>query len=93
MAKMLTGCSGANSGAEPTTVADRNQPDIAAIIAEHRDALMRPGVAAVGESLCDGMPCIRIYLEKADPELERSLPKEIEGVPVVTEVSGVFRAR
>lgn len=54
---------------------------------------MQPGVTAIGASLCEGLPCIRIYLEKADPELESALPKEIEGVPVVTEVSGIFQAR
>ncbi len=90
----ITGCDGSGvTEATETRVSEKTQPDIAAIIDEHREALMQPGVTAIGESICDGTPCIRIYLEKADPELQRKLPAELSGVPVIVEVSGEVRAR
>lgn len=88
------GCSAAPDSEQTETMApDKPRTDIAAIIAEHEDAIMQPGVTAVGESVCDGTPCIRIYIKEADEALERRLPRELAGVPVVVEVSGEFRAR
>ena len=45
---------------------------------------------AIGQ-LIDGTPCIRIYLEKNDDELEQSLPRALEGHPVDVVISGEFR--
>jgi len=90
----IAGCSAENvSDPNETIVPKQDPPDIAAIIALHQDSMMQAGVTGMGESRCDGKPCIRIYLEKADPALVNSLPEELDGVPVVIEVSGQFEAR
>jgi hypothetical protein len=64
------------------------------VLAEQSPRLMAmPGVTAVGESaLPDGTPCIKIYLRARDPELQRRLPRTIEGYAVVVDVSGEIRA-
>ena len=52
-----------------------------------------PGVVGVAEAqLPDGSPCLRVYVERMTPELERALPKTLDGWPVDIEVSGAFRA-
>ncbi|MEJ2139857.1 MAG: hypothetical protein P8Y61_10495 [Gammaproteobacteria bacterium] len=90
----IAGCS-AEPAVDPneTIVPEQDPPDIASIIALHQDSVMQAGVTGMGESRCDGKPCIRIYLEKDDPALTSSLPEELDGVPVVIEVSGQFEAR
>jgi hypothetical protein len=64
------------------------------VLAEHAPKLMAlQGVTAVGQSaLRDGAPCIRVFLLKNDPGLERRIPRRIEGYPVVIQVTGPIRA-
>jgi hypothetical protein len=52
-----------------------------------------PGVVGIGQSLCGGKPCFRVYVSKLKPELERRIPKRFEGVAVEVVESGEFRAR
>ncbi len=66
---------------------------IAETIARHAPELMRiPGVVGVyeGESAAHA-PCIRIMVAKRTPELERRLPRTLEGHPVEIEETGVIR--
>jgi hypothetical protein len=67
---------------------------IEAVLAEHTPALMaKPGVVAVGQgALRDGTPCIRVFLEKRDPALEKTIPSRLEGHPVEVVVAGSIRA-
>src|SRR5438105_5109048 len=67
---------------------------ITEVLAEQAPHLMTlPGVTAVGESaLPDGTPCIKVYIRAKDRELERRLPRSIEGYVVVVDVSGEIRA-
>jgi hypothetical protein len=68
--------------------------DINAVLAAHdKELIAKPGVVGVYVgTLDDGKtPCLKIMLAKADPEIERSLPKVIEGYRVVTEVTGAIR--
>lgn len=70
------------------------QKDINAVLAAHDTELMaKPGVVGVYVGLLDDgkTPCLKIMLAKADPALERSLPKAIDGYRVVTEVTGEIR--
>ena len=86
------GCPGRQSDQEPrVTSAPRS---IEAVLAEHSPRIMAlPGVVAVGQgALPDGTPCVRVYLKAANAETERQIPKQIEGHPVVVEVSGEIRA-
>jgi len=68
--------------------------DINAVLAEHdRELLARPGVVGVYVGLLadERTPCLKVMLAKKDAELERSLPRTLEGYPVVTEVTGEIK--
>lgn len=68
--------------------------DINAVLAAHdRELLARPGVVGVYVGLmADGKtPCLKVMLARKDSALERSLPRALEGHPVVTEVTGEIR--
>jgi len=68
--------------------------DINAVLAAHdRELLARPGVVGVYVGLLadEKTPCLKVMLAKKDSELERSLPRTLEGYPVVTEVTGEIK--
>ena len=70
--------------------------DINAVLAAHdRQLLALPAVVGVYVGvLADGKtPCLKVMLARPTPETERKLPREIEGYPVVTEISGEIRPR
>ncbi len=52
-----------------------------------------PGVVGTGISLCDGDPCIKVFLAGENPELEAEIPETFLGYPVVTQVMGEVHAR
>jgi hypothetical protein len=60
------------------TVIERRTPELMSI----------PGVVGVGQALCDGRPCIRLYLSERTPEVERRIPAELDGYAVDTIVTG-----
>lgn len=64
------------------------------VLAAHTPELMAiPGVVGTAESrTSDGRPCVLIMLAGDSPELRAKLPREIEGWPVVVEVTGEFHA-
>ena len=49
------------------------------------------GVTGTAMGLCDGKPCIKVYVEKNSPALRSRLPTSEAGFPVVVEVTGQFR--
>lgn len=60
---------------------------------EQADRLLAiPGVVGVGQGLCDGQPCIKVYVIKRTPDLMERIPSTIEGFPVEVEETGEFRA-
>ncbi|MCX6926295.1 MAG: hypothetical protein NT154_24275 [Verrucomicrobia bacterium] len=68
--------------------------DINAVLAAHDKELMAmPGVVGVCVGLLpdDKTPCLKIMLARPDPNLEKRLPRTLEGHPVATEVTGEFR--
>jgi len=68
--------------------------DINAVLAAHdRQLLELADVVGVYVGvLADGKtPCLKVMLARPTPETERKLPREIEGYPVVTEISGEIR--
>ena len=68
--------------------------DINAVLAAHdRQLFDLPGVVGVYVGvLPDGKtPCLKVMLARPTPETERKIPREIEGYPVVTEISGEIR--
>jgi hypothetical protein len=66
---------------------------IEAVLREHTDGLMSlPGVVGTGQGLCDGQPCIKVFVVKKTPELLTQIPAEIEGHTVAVEETGEIRA-
>ena len=60
---------------------------------EHTDSLMSlPGVVGTGQGLCDGQPCIKVFIVKKTPELLSQIPAEIEGYTVAVEETGEIKA-
>jgi hypothetical protein len=67
--------------------------DINLVKDAHSDELMQiPGVVGVyvGE-LADGTPCIGVMVLRRTPEIERRIPKAIEGHPVKIDETGEIR--
>ncbi len=68
--------------------------DINAVLADHdQELLALPGVVGVYVGLMkdDQTPCLRVMLARKDSAVERSIPRVLEGHPVVTEVTGKIR--
>ena len=62
-------------------------------IREHSENLMSiPGVVGVGQGLCDKTPCIKVYIIRRTPELDKKIPASLEGYEVSIEVTGEIRA-
>ena len=65
--------------------------DINAVLADHdKELLAIPGVVGVyvGLTADQKTSCLKVMLARQDPNLERQIPRELEGYPVVTEVTG-----
>ena len=59
----------------------------------HTDQLMSlSGVLGVGIGELDGRPCITVLVNEDSQALRDQIPGEIDGFPVVIEVTGEFRA-
>ena len=70
-----------------------HEKTIEAALRENADRLMSlPGVVGIGEGLCDGEPCIKIFIGRETPELLRQIPTELEGYTVAVEETGEIRA-
>jgi hypothetical protein len=68
--------------------------DINAVLEEHDEKLMAiPGVVGVYVGLLedDQTTCLKVMAVKKTRELERAIPKSLEGHPVVIEETGVIR--
>ena len=50
------------------------------------------GVVGTAQGLCQGAPCIKIYVANKTPELLAQIPATIAGHPVVIEETGEIRA-
>ena len=62
-------------------------------IKEHSEELMSiPGVVGVGQGLCDNNPCIKVYIIKRTPELDKKIPALLEGYEVSIDITGEIRA-
>jgi len=66
---------------------------IEAVLKKYTDNLMSiSGVVGIGQGLCDGEPCIKVFLIKKTRELEEKIPRELEGYKVKIEETGKVRA-
>jgi hypothetical protein len=50
------------------------------------------GVVGTGLGLCDGKPCIKVFVIKKTPDLEDKIPERLEGYSVKIKETGVIRA-
>ncbi len=67
--------------------------DINLVKEAHTNELMSlKGVVGVYVgALDDGKPCIGVLVEKKTPELEKKIPKSLEGYPVKIDETGTVR--
>lgn len=50
------------------------------------------GVVGTARGLCDGAPCIKVFVARKTPELLAQIPAVLAGHPVVIEETGPFKA-
>jgi hypothetical protein len=91
---LATACS--TKVVEPEATMEDPMPrrDINAVLEEHDEKLMaNPGVVGVYVGLLedDQTMCLKVMVVKKTRELERAIPKSLEGHPVVIEETGVIR--
>lgn len=66
---------------------------IAMVIKSYGPGLMElEHVVGVGESACNGEPCIRVYLAQADHATLKEIPARLDGITVIKEISGPLQA-
>lgn len=65
------------------------------VLAAHAERLMAiPGVAIVFVgALEDGTPCIKVGVDARTPAIEKAIPRDLEGHPVVIEETGPIAPR
>jgi hypothetical protein len=56
------------------------------------ELLSLPGVVGTGQGLCDGLPCIKVYVVKETPELEQEIHRLLDPCPLSIEETGRFRS-
>ena len=80
----LLGCT-TETGDEMSDPMERAQASVT------RKVIDLEGVTGTAMGLCDGKPCIKVYIEANSPSLRSRLPRSEGGYPVVVEVTGKIR--
>ena len=63
------------------------------VLNQHTNKLLSiPGVMGTAQSLCEGQPCIKVFVSRKTEKLEQKIPKTLEGYPVVIQETGRFKA-
>jgi hypothetical protein len=89
---LVAGC-GINRGDAPEE-SQMNRISIQEVQEAHTPEWMQlPGVVGTGIGLCEGEPCIRIFLSRPSPEAEAAIGERVEGHRIDFEVTGGFRPR
>ena len=89
---MLAACSpsGGERAQDPELEEAAVSRSIEEVVAARTPELMRiEGVEGVGQALCEGQPCIRVYIRTA--AVERHVPQRLDGYRVSTVVTGMIR--
>jgi hypothetical protein len=76
------------------SMAQENPRDINAVLRSHdRELLAINGVVGVYVGTRDDgkMPCLKVMVVANTAELERAIPKTLEGFPVIIEVTGEIK--
>ncbi len=92
----LIACSSAtrNTANQTGQQKQMTRKDINVVLRDHdKELLAIPGVVGVYVGLLpdDKTPCLKVMVVKETEDLERKIPKSIEGYPVLIEESGVSR--
>ena len=88
-AAMVWSQQGAEGGREQSPMPRRT---IEEALKAHTDRLMSiPGVVGTAQGLCEGRPCIKVFVAKKTPELLRQIPAAADSYPITVEESGEFR--
>ena len=91
VARVLASCTARHDGEETRAVTSKT---IEAVLAAHTDSLMAlPGVVGTAIGMCDGAPCIRVFIADASAPGRRRIPAQLEGYAVKVEVTGSIRPR
>jgi hypothetical protein len=91
---LATACSTKVVEPEATTPNPMPQRDINEVLEQHDEPLMAiSGVVGVFVGLLedDQTLCLKVMVVKKTPELERAIPRHLDGHPVVIEETGVIR--
>lgn len=71
-----------------------SRPTIEEVQEAYTERWMRlPGVVGTGIGLCEGEPCIRVFLSRPSPEARDAIPSRVEGYAVDLEVTGEVEPR
>jgi len=63
------------------------------VLQEHTDELRAiPGVVGTAQGLCKNKPCIIVFVTRKTAELEKKIPRKLDGHPVELEETGKVRA-
>ena len=92
IAAIGTGCE-RRSGDKPVPEAAKPMKTIDDVIKQYSDSLMGiPGVVGLYHGLNeDGSSCLKVMVKKKTPELEKRLPKSLEGFAVVIDETGEIK--
>jgi len=51
-----------------------------------------PGVVGAAHGVCDGRPCVKVFVIEKTPQIAEKVPATLDGYPVVIEVTGPIKA-
>lgn len=64
------------------------------VLAQHNEVLMAfPGVVGTAQSLCDGQPCIKVYVVARTPKLDKQIGDLLKSHLFQIQESGKFKSR
>lgn len=67
---------------------------ITEVLQERTEALMSvQGVVGAGQGLCDGRPCVKVYVVKKTMEVEQEIRRILAPHPFSIQESGRFQSR
>jgi hypothetical protein len=73
---------------------DMSTKTIEEALKEHTEELMAlSGVVGTAQGLCDGQPCIKVFVVRARPALAQKIQAILAGYSVVVEETGKIRPR
>ena len=94
MASAPAACASRESGDGIRKEGDVSSRSIEEVLVAHTDSLMAlPGVVGTALGLCDGAPCIKVFVADSAAARRGRIPDRLEGHPVKIEVTGIIRPR